>query len=212
MTPSQISTHDGIAISVTATPTTPKTNSPTSANHMMTQTSSTIGERRRPKLSERPTDGLWPSQASVTTLKHAVNPIRNVTNRASIAMPKPTKNAASGVSTVVGARSGSSSNASESSEAISRMNRTSREHEAGDTGDKRLPVAEHDLDPRVEDLANTQGAHRGRSHGREGTRSGQVYAPPPAMAGRMTSVSDSPTEVSSPSSTRTSSSLRYTLT
>ena len=37
-------------------------------------------------------------------------------------------------------------------------------------------------------------------------------AQPPAMAGRITSVSDSDTEVWSPSRTRTSSSLRYTLT
>ena len=35
---------------------------------------------------------------------------------------------------------------------------------------------------------------------------------PPAIAGRITSVSDSPTDVSSPLRTRTSSSLRYTLT
>ena len=38
------------------------------------------------------------------------------------------------------------------------------------------------------------------------------YTQPPAIAGRITSVSDSPTDVSSPLSTRTSSSLRYTLT
>lgn len=36
--------------------------------------------------------------------------------------------------------------------------------------------------------------------------------PPPAIAGRITKVSPLPTAVSSPSSTRTSSSLRYTLT
>ena len=56
------------------------------------------------------------------------------------------------------------------------------------------------------------GRSAGRRHGREGTRYEPVYAPPPAIAGRITSVSDSPTDVSSPSSTRTSSSLRYTLT
>ena len=76
-----------------------------------------------------------------------------------------------------------------------------------DAAAQRLPVPRDHLDAGVEDLPDAQRPQRCR-HGREGTSMRGVYAQPPAIAGRITSVSDSPTDVSSPLSTRTSSSLR----
>ena len=68
------------------------------------------------------------------------------------------------------------------------------------------PAAPQAPAPGAEALAGDRG-------GRDARRAGRVArAQPPAIAGRITSTSLSPTAVSSPSSTRTSSSLRYTLT
>ena len=84
-----------------------------------------------------------------------------------------------------------------------------REDRHDDGQHQRLPVPDDDLHPRVEDLPDAQRPQRSPlPRPRRYPSPSAVYAQPPAMAGRITSVSDSPTDVSSPSSTRTSSSLR----
>ncbi len=61
----------------------------------MMPSSAIIGERRRPKRSEREIDGVVPSHASLTILKHAVNAIRKVTSSSRPDRPKPTHTVAS---------------------------------------------------------------------------------------------------------------------